>query len=149
MKTKILHLLFFLFLVIVSVTEGCSSPGGGDPWTQQQLLAPAELAKTLNNPTSAQPVIFSVGMQAIVKGSIDIGPTMIPENMSKLQQQLNGLPKNANIVIYCGCCPFSRCPNIRPAMVLLKNMNFTNYKLLNIPDNIKVDWIDHGYPMSE
>jgi thiosulfate/3-mercaptopyruvate sulfurtransferase len=149
MKPKILSPLFLMILVLTSLTGGCISPGGNDPWTQQQLLSPADLAKTLNTPNLPQPLVFSVGMQAIVKGSIDIGPTMVPENMYKLKQQLDRLPKNTSIVIYCGCCPFSRCPNIRPAMQLLGEMNFTNYKLLNLPENIKVDWIDHGYPMSE
>jgi thiosulfate/3-mercaptopyruvate sulfurtransferase len=40
-------------------------------------------------------------------------------------------------------------PYIRPAMALLKNMQFSNYKLLNLPQNVKVDWIDKGYPIIE
>lgn len=146
MKSKLLGLLL---LIAFSSMHFSVKAAGGDPWTPQQLLEPAELAKTINNAKAAKPIIFSVGMQAIVKGSIDIGPTVMPENMTKLKQQLVKLPKNAPIVIYCGCCPFSRCPNIRPAMELLGSLKFTDYKLLNIPQNIKVDWIDHGYPMSE
>ena len=56
--------------------------------------------------------------------------------------------KKRNIVIYCGCCPFKDCPNIRPAFSLLNSMKFTNHKLLNLPLNLKTDWINHGYPMS-
>ena len=112
-------------------------------------MAPADLASVLSNAKAAKPMIFSIGMQAIIKGSIDIGPAMMAENINKLNQKLENLPKNASIVIYCGCCPFSRCPNIRPAMELLKSMQFTNYKLLNLPQNVKVDWIDKGYPLSE
>jgi hypothetical protein len=85
----------------------------------------------------------------IVKGSIDIGPDKVAENLNKLKQKLGKLPKNAQIVVYCGCCPFSRCPNIRPGMALINEMQFTNYKLLNLPQNVKVDWIDKGYPMNE
>lgn len=149
MKTKILFFLFFTIATSVFATNESSSQGQDDPWTQQQLLAPADLAKVLNNPKSPQPIVFSVGMQAIVKGSIDIGPTMRVANLNILEQKLKKLSKNSQIVIYCGCCPFSRCPNIRPAMALLKNMQFTNYKLLNLPQNVKVDWIDKGYPMAE
>ncbi len=130
-------------------TNQVSAQDQNDPWTPQQLLAPADLAKVLNNPKAPQPIIYSIGMQAIIKNSIDIGPTMRVENMNTLKLKLNKLPKNSQIVIYCGCCPFSRCPNIRPAMALLKSMQFTNYKLLNLPQNVKVDWIDLGYPMSE
>ena len=149
MKIRISMLL--LFAIATSTLVSCFAPAQGqnDPWTSQQLLAPADLAKTLNDPKSPQPIIYSVGMQAIVKGSIDIGPAMVAENLEKLKQNLGKLPKNAPIVVYCGCCPFSRCPNVRPAIALLKEMQFTNYKLLNLPQNIKVDWIDKGYPMNE
>jgi|SRR5665647_2740344 len=149
MKMKLSMIL--LLAIATSSFASCfsSSQGQNDPWTLEQLLAPADLAKTLNDPKSPQPLIFSIGMQAIIKSSIDIGPVVMPENLQVLKQKLTNLPKNSQIVVYCGCCPFSRCPNIRPAMELLKNMQFTNYKLLNVPDNIKVDWIDKGYPMSE
>ncbi|MCE1198894.1 MAG: hypothetical protein LWW85_07985 [Marinilabiliales bacterium] len=120
-----------------------------NPWTPQQLMEPAELASILNHPKQPQPIVFSIGMQAIVKNSIEIGPVVMPENLSTLKSKLEKLPKNSAIVVYCGCCPFSRCPNVRPAMNLLKSMQFTNYKLLNLPQNIKVDWIDKGYPMAE
>jgi thiosulfate/3-mercaptopyruvate sulfurtransferase len=66
--------------------------------------------------------------------------------LQKLKDSLAGLPKESEIIIYCGCCPFERCPNVRPAIQVLKDLNFTNYKLLNLPHNIKIDWIDKGYP---
>lgn len=148
---KITISIIFLFAITLSVNafNMSSSQGNQDPWTPQQLLNPSELAKVLNNPKAPQPLIYSIGMQAIIKGSIDIGPAMRKDNLNKLKTQLDKLPKNAQIVIYCGCCPFDRCPNIRPAMELLKNMQFKNYKLLNLPQNIKVDWIDPGYPINE
>jgi len=150
MRTKISTLLLLFIIATSGHSFGLNnSAGENDPWTPQQLLAPADLAKTLNNPKSPQPVIFSIGMQAIVKGSIDIGPVMMKENLNLLKQKLEKLQKNSQIVVYCGCCPFSRCPNVRPAMELLKTMQFTNYKLLNLPQNVKVDWIDKGYPMNQ
>ncbi len=149
MKTKISIFLLVAFATSVLAFSHFSSPGVPEPWTTQQLLNPADLAKTLNNPSAPQPIVYSVGMQAIIKNSIEIGPAMMKENLNSLKSKLEKLPKNSNIVIYCGCCPFERCPNVRPAMELLKTMQFTNYKLLNLPQNIKVDWIDHGYPLSE
>ncbi len=149
MKVKILTLLFLFTAVLASASIVSSTQGGNDPWSSQQLLSPSDLAKTIGSPKATQPVIFSVGMEPIIKGSVDIGPTMMSENLDKLKQRLAKMPKNTGIVVYCGCCPFANCPNIRPAMQLLREMKFTNYKLLNIPQNIKVDWIDKGYPMSE
>jgi hypothetical protein len=117
-----------------------------DPWKPDQLLTPADLAGTINNKNALQPVIYSIGPSAYIKGSIDIGNTKEKENLDKFKEQVSKLPKNAAIVIYCGCCPFEHCPNIRPAFNLLTKMNFTNYKLLNLEHNIKIDWINKGYP---
>jgi len=116
------------------------------PWKPNQLLTPADLATTINNKDASQPVVYSIGPSAYIKGSIDIGDTKDKENLDKLKEQVSKLPKNAAIVIYCGCCPFEHCPNIRPAFNLLTKMNFTNYKLLNLEHNIKIDWINKGYP---
>jgi len=149
MKAKILILLMVAITTTSNALTIQTSQGQSDPWIQQQLMSPADLANTLNDPKAAKPLIFSVGMQAIIKSSVDIGPAMVDKNLETLKLKLEKLPKNTSIVVYCGCCPFSRCPNIRPAMQLLKNMQFTNYKLLNLPQNVKVDWIDKGYPLSE
>jgi thiosulfate/3-mercaptopyruvate sulfurtransferase len=68
------------------------------------------------------------------------------KNLAKFKDSLSTLPPNTNIVIYCGCCPFDHCPNVRPAIALLQQMKFTNYHLLDLPHNIKTDWIAKGYP---
>jgi thiosulfate/3-mercaptopyruvate sulfurtransferase len=119
---------------------------GPEPWTASQLLAPADLASVINNPTEKKPVIISVGPGALIKGSLDMGPAHEKENLEKLKLQLSRLPKDADIVIYCGCCPFEHCPNIRPAFILLNEMKFSNAHLLNLEHNIKTDWVAKGYP---
>jgi thiol-disulfide isomerase/thioredoxin len=117
-----------------------------DPWNQNQLMPPADLAAILNNTNAVKPVILSIGPSAYIKGSIDLGAAKEKENLDKLKEELSKLAKDANIIIYCGCCPFEHCPNIRPAFNLLAKMKFTNYKLLNLEHNIKIDWINKGYP---
>lgn len=119
---------------------------GEEPWKPEQLLSPGDLARVLADPKAQKPVIFSVGPGAVIRGSIDIGPARDSVNLNKLKAQLGHFPKDAPIVIYCGCCPFVHCPNIRPAFSLLNELQFTNHKLLNIEHNIKTDWIDKGYP---
>ena len=59
------------------------------------------------------------------------------------------IPKDTKVVVYCGCCPFEHCPNVRPAIDVLKEMKFTNYYLLNLSHNLKTDWIDKGYPTAK
>jgi thiosulfate/3-mercaptopyruvate sulfurtransferase len=141
--------IIILFALMASFTACSQGPATSqkDPWTQAQLLNPADLAKTINDVHAPQPFIFCIGPQAVIKNSIYIGPTMDKANLDSFKAQLEKLPKDASIVIYCGCCPFSRCPNIRPAFDLLNKMQFTNHKLLNLPQNVKVDWIDKGYPV--
>ena len=119
-----------------------------EPWTSQQLMAPADLAAIINDPNVKKPIIICVGPGALIKGSLDMGPAKEKENLEKLKQQLNKLPRDANVVIYCGCCPFEHCPNIRPAFSLLNEMKFTNAHLLNLEHNIKTDWVAKGYPQA-
>ena len=149
MKTKISIIILFTFVTFFAASCQSTSTGKKEPWTQSQLLEPSSLANTINNPQASQPIIFCVGPQAVIKGSVDIGPTKDKANLDKLKVQLEKTPKDADIVIYCGCCPFSRCPNIRPAFNLLNQMQFKNQKLLDLKQNVKVDWIDKGYPVAE
>jgi thiosulfate/3-mercaptopyruvate sulfurtransferase len=94
-------------------------------------------------------VIISVGPGAVIPTSIEAGTASSAEGLNKLKDVLSTLPKEKKIVVYCGCCPFEHCPNARPAIALLKEMKFTNYYLLNLPHNIKQDWIDKGYPTTK
>jgi hypothetical protein len=50
-------------------------------------------------------------------------------------------------VIYCGCCPWSACPNIKPALDALRSMGFTKVKAMYIPTNLAKDWTEKGYPI--
>ena len=117
-----------------------------NPWTEKQLMAPADLAKIISDSSAKKPHIFCIGPSANIPYSVSIGPAKEKENIEKLKKELSKLPKDADIVIYCGCCPFAPCPNIRPAFNLLSEMKFTNHKLLNLATNFKTDWIDKGFP---
>lgn len=140
------NLSLTIFLLTAVAFSSFGQPAGDEPWKPNQLMPPAELAAIINDPSAKKPVVFSIGPSAIVKGSIDIGAAKEKDNLKSLKQQLSKLSKDTYIVIYCGCCPFEHCPNIRPAFELLNQMKFTNHKLLNLTTNIKVDWINKNYP---
>ena len=146
---KRLPLLLSVLLIVELAVSSIGQTTNTEPWTQNQLMPPANLAKLINDNNAHLPIIFSIGPGAIVKGSIDVGPAKEKDNLRSLKHQLSNLPKDTAIVIYCGCCPFKHCPNIRPAFELLNKMKFTNHKLLNLPRNIKVDWIDKGFPVNK
>src|SRR6266496_528759 len=117
-----------------------------EPWRPDQLKEPKDLAAIINDSTVAKPLIISVGPAGLIKGAINIGPTQEKENLNKLNELLSKEKKDREIMIYCGCCPFKNCPNIRPAFSLLNSMKFTNHKLLNLSNNLKADWINYDYP---
>jgi thiosulfate/3-mercaptopyruvate sulfurtransferase len=134
----------------VVVAIGCLSLAplqAEEPWTDKELKDPAALAATILNPKAAQPIILNIGPVQQIKGAVAIGPTGVQGNLDKLKQHLAKVPKDKEIIIYCGCCPFHRCPNVRPAFELLKKLKFTKAKLLNLPHNLTDDWISKGYPM--
>ena len=148
MKTNpfLLSCCVVLLAILAFSFEHSKQMNVNEPWTPAQLESPEDLAHIINDPKTKQPIIFCVGPGAVIKGSIDIGPTRDSANLAKFKQKLDHLPKDADIIIYCGCCPFEHCPNIRPAFTLLNQMTFTRQKLLNLEHNVKIDWINKGYP---
>jgi hypothetical protein len=106
------------------------------------------LADIINNKTASQPLIINVGPAGLIKNAVDIGPAHEKDSFDKLKTFLGKEKRDRQIVIYCGCCPFEHCPNVRPAFQLLNDMKFTNQKLLNLTHNLKADWINNGYPMA-
>jgi len=143
-KNKIIH--FFILGIILLGFQRCTAQNSNpENWTKDQLIEPVTLAQTIEANKNV-PLIYCVGPGVVIPHSIDIGMTKDEKNLQKFKDSLKTVPRNANIVIYCGCCPFEHCPNVRPAISLLKEMKFTNYQLLNLPHNIKTDWIAKGYP---
>lgn len=144
-KTNLLAAYLFLPVLFLFTLSGYSQTT--EPWTARDLMEPAALAATLNNPGAQKPVIFNIGPMANIEGAITIGSTQSQSNLDKMTKELAKVPKDKTVVIYCGCCPFRNCPNIRPAFKLLKEKGYTKAKLLNLKQNLKVDWTDYGYPM--
>jgi thiosulfate/3-mercaptopyruvate sulfurtransferase len=119
-----------------------------DPWTPAQLMEPADLAGKLKDISASQPLIICVGPSGVIKGSVETGPAHVARNLDSLRTLLAGADRQQEVVIYCGCCPFKNCPNVRPAFSLLLSMGFKQPRLLDLSHNIKVDWIDKGYPVA-
>jgi hypothetical protein len=143
-KTRFLNALAAAIL-FSSITPALPQPD--NPWTDKQLKDPAVLAAAIANPKAPRSLIFNIGPVQQIKGAIAIGPANKSANLEKLKQQLAKMPKDKEVIIYCGCCPYSRCPNVRPAFELLQKLKFKNAMLLNLPSNLKDDWISKGYPL--
>jgi hypothetical protein len=101
---------------------------------------------------AAKPLVLQVGShllfaQAHIPGSEYAGAGSQPAGLKQLQDRVGPLPRKTFIVLYCGCCPWERCPNIAPAYKLLHNLGFTNAKALYIANNLGTDWVDKGFPV--
>ncbi len=118
------------------------------------LINPDELAKLLASPKGQKPLLIHVGfhvlyLQGHIPGSEYFGPGSDANALHRLRDRVQSLPLTKFIVIYCGCCPWDHCPNLKPADDALRALGFTNVKALYIPNNIATDWRDKGYPMAK
>jgi hypothetical protein len=150
MKGKLFAHLSVILSFILVVSSSSARAQTKDPWTDKQLMDPQLLSAMIANlPADQLPVIFNVGPTSAIKGAILLGPTGKEAGIAALTARLKDIPKDKQIIIYCGCCPFFKCPNIRPAFSLLVKEGFTNIHLLNLTTNLKIDWIDKGYPVEK
>ncbi len=121
-----------------------------DPWPTASLVGPAALAKELQS--AASPNILCVAFPQLygekhIPHAIFAGPGSKPEGLMALKKAAEPLERDADLVIYCGCCPITtKCPNIRPAYRALKEMGFTHIRVLNLPTNLQTDWVAKDYP---
>jgi thiosulfate/3-mercaptopyruvate sulfurtransferase len=86
---------------------------------------------------------------AHIPGAIMAGPGSQAEGVESLKKAVHELPRNGEIVLYCGCCPFVRCPNVRPAYTALREMGFSHVKVIAIETNLHTDWVAKGYPVEK
>jgi thiosulfate/3-mercaptopyruvate sulfurtransferase len=119
-----------------------------------ELINPQELVKVLQSSKGEKPLIIQVGFhvlytQAHIPGSEHIGPASGESGLQQLRKRVEALPRNKFIVIYCGCCPWTHCPNVKPANDTLRGLGFTSIKVLYIPDNFGANWVDQGYPVAK
>jgi thiosulfate/3-mercaptopyruvate sulfurtransferase len=120
---------------------------------EAQLIQPADLNKMLSAKSGDKPLMFQVGSrvlfeQAHIAGSEYIGPGAQQAGLDQLKKRVASLPKGKMIVLYCGCCPWNRCPNVAPAFRLLKGLGFTQVKVLYFANNLGSDWLEKGYPVA-
>ncbi len=119
-----------------------------------ELIQPQDLVKVLKSSNGGKPLIVQVGFhvlyaQAHIPGAEYAGPAGREDGMQAFRERVASLPRNKFIVIYCGCCPWSHCPNVEPAARTLRAMGFTNFKVLYIANNFGTDWVDKGYPTTK
>lgn len=150
-RAVLLGTLSFLALVISirSTTQPVVAAPAGDPpasphgsppdassLSADVLISPEDLVKILQSPKGEKPLVIHVGFQVLysqghIPGSEYIGPAYHDEILEKLRKRVESLPRGKFIVLYCGCCPWTNCPTVKPAYEALHNMAFTNSRSLS------------------
>ena len=152
---KFRHVLFAF--IVAAIVIGWELPALADQASlipSSRLINPDELVKILQSAKGQKPLLIQVGShvlytQAHIPGSEYIGPASSESGLQSLRKRVESLPRNKFIVLYCGCCPWSHCPNVEPADTALRAMGFTNVKVLYISNNFGTDWVSKGYPVAK
>jgi thiosulfate/3-mercaptopyruvate sulfurtransferase len=157
----ILNLICCVLMGVTSVSaqatmrvpkDGDLHPASASDVPLGQLIQPEELAAGLRSAKSPKPLLFQIGfrvlyVQAHIPGSEYVAAGSSPTGAQQLRERVEKLPRDKAIVLYCGCCPWSHCPNVQPAYELLHGMGFTNVKVLFIAHDFGTDWVNKGYPV--
>lgn len=125
-------------------------PGSALSIPADRLIQAQKLNELLQASKQDSPLVLQVGsrllfQEAHIPGSEYVGPGGQLAGLELLRKRVATLAKDRFIVLYCGCCPWERCPNVARAFAQLRDMGFTNVKVLYIANNFGVDWVARGY----
>lgn len=151
MITKMLVRGSTLLIAAALICSQAVGQAGSIP--SNRLVNPADLVKLLQS-GKVKPLMLQVGshmlfLQAHIPGSEYVGAASSDAGLQQLRKRVESLPRNKFIVLYCGCCPWGHCPNVKPADDALQSLGFTNVKVLYISNNFGTDWVDKGYPTAK
>ena len=150
MKPEIKFSLILACLAVALLAVGQQA----NPNADLPRIPADELAKAIQSNSGQKPVVFYVGPvilynQGHIRGAELMGPAGRPEGMEKLKARAASLSHDQQVVIYCGCCPYDHCPNVRPAYQELQKMGFSKVRVLYLPTSFGTDWADKGYPVDK
>ncbi|HUO13917.1 MAG TPA: rhodanese-like domain-containing protein [Verrucomicrobiae bacterium] len=142
-----------LVLLLGGLFAASTLHGQASSIPSSQLINVEDLSRTLQSGKGEKPIILQVGshvlyQQAHIPGSDYAGAGSTEAGLTQLKERVEFVPKKKFIVLYCGCCPWSHCPNVKPAFDTLHALGFTNVKVLYIANNFGTDWVNKGYPVA-
>ena len=122
-----------------------------DPWDNSQIVMPEALAQSIVARKGKEPQVIYVGFDFLyksgrIRGAKFVGTGRDARGIEALKKWARGIKPGEQVVIYCGCCPFKDCPNIRPAYEALRQMGLTELKVLYMKEGFGPNWLNQGYP---
>ena len=160
-RLQIVSLILALSVLVVASATLVSVPAiCGDekpsaaPWTSAQTVPAAEFAHELSEKSATPPTMIYVGFHTLFAGghipeATFHGSASNEQGLAELKKWADALPRTTNLIVYCGCCPFEKCPNIRPAFTALSGMGFKKLRVLVLPTSFVKDWAEKGYPIQK
>ena len=150
----------FIALIVVAMLSpralGQATPAAdSQTFSASQLVQPADLVRELASANAdSRPTIVYVGFRTLfagghIPGATFHGSASTEKGLADIKQWAASLPRTTNIVVYCGCCPFERCPNVRPAFALFREMGFAHLRVLELQTSFAADWADKNYPVEK
>lgn len=121
-------------------------------WAQAHRINARQAAAELRRPPAARPQVLQIGFRVLyqgghIPGAIFAGPARSARGRARLRRLVKNWSRTKRILIYCGCCPFKMCPNIRPAWRVLARMGFHRLQVLELPHSFYKDWVQAGLPV--
>jgi thiosulfate/3-mercaptopyruvate sulfurtransferase len=137
----------------VATAAESQTAGADQVFAAATLLEPNQVAEMLSN-AKDKPPILQVGFDflynsAHIPGALYLGPGRTAAGREALAKWAENVPRNKTLLIYCGCCPWDKCPNIRPAYLTLHEMGFTQVRVIHIGQDFAKDWVDKGFPIEK
>lgn len=135
-------------LVSILLLSSLGWPQSATQISPGRLVEPTSVVPLLS---TAHPLVLQVGprilyAQAHIPNAEYMGMASSPEGIHHLQGRVKTEPKGRLIILYCGCCPWDRCPNVKPAVDELERLGFKNVKVIHIAQNFGADWVQKGLP---
>ncbi len=141
-------------LLLAAGASFAQQPNGAainPPWTTGDVIHVDDLSKIVQTKSTA-PLLLQVGFAIQYKskhspGAIYAGPGREEAGLAELRKAVADVPKDRQIVLYCGCCPWDHCPNMKPAFTLLHSLGYTKVRVVEIPNSFLKDWAEKGLPV--
>lgn len=140
------------FVIGAALASAFSACRSDDTESIGPTIAPAALAARMNEVAAGKIAVLYVGPDALFERGRIPGARKIAEAGSAAGRRavadaIAAIPKETEVVVYCGCCPVKNCPNVRPASAAIRASGRANAHVLDLPTRFATDWADKGYPV--
>jgi rhodanese-related sulfurtransferase len=145
---------FVLLLTFLASAVQRPQPNSVGQWQRSEMIPTQELIIKVRDKGPSKPLIVFTGFMPLyraghIPGAVFGGPASTPAGLETLKRAVEKVPKDREIILYCGCCPWEACPNVRPAIDLLHQLGYKQVKALVISSNLEADWTSKGYPLEK